>query len=156
MLVEAEVFFEDEVKVVREGEAEQGLGEEVGEDEEEGVGNFAGKAWSRVLQEPCACQLPEFGEDVVAENREVECLAEEARDEAIPCFCPTVGLGFVVSFLTYFALEGFGTNGAAEDLVLAVGEVRVKQILADGEPDYELFPRKKRAVEIGCEVLRNC
>ncbi len=33
LLVEAELFFEDEVEVVRKGETEQGLGEEVGEDE---------------------------------------------------------------------------------------------------------------------------
>jgi len=56
--------------------------------------------------------------------------------------------------LSYFTFEGFGTNGATEDLVLAVGEIRVKQILADGEADYEPFPREKRAIKIGCEALR--
>lgn len=63
-------------------------------------------------------------------------------------------MGFVEGGLVNLSLESFWSNGAAQDSVLAVGEIRLEEILADGEANDETLPRKQRTVQLLGESLR--
>lgn len=109
--------------IVRKGQAEHGLQESIGEDEEERVRDSPRESCGRVLCDPRASDGPETRVDISIQYRNLHRLTEEARNEAELCFCPAVRLAFVVCLLVYFCLEGLGADGALENLVLTEGEV---------------------------------
>jgi len=152
LLVEAEGLFEDEVIVVAEGQGEDGLGERVGEAEEQTLGDFALEARREVAVHPEAGDGPEFRVDVVADGGIVLDLVPEVVDKRVLRFGAAVGLRLVEGFLVDFLLELLGDGLALEDLVLAVLEVGFDGVFAHCEGDDERFPWDAWRVQAGAEA----
>lgn len=74
-------------------------------------------------------------------------LGPEAADEGELRLGAAVGLGLVKGVLGDFLGEDGGGLGGLEDTVLAEGEERFEDVLANGEAKDELLPREERAVE---------
>lgn len=147
LLVEAKLFFQDKGAVDLGRQTESLLDEHKGEDEDDGVGDFAGEARGRPLQQQVAGPGPQFGHDIELDKGKVDDLAPEAAGDGEFSFGATVGLGLVKVFAGDFLGEDGGRLGRLEDTVLAEGEEGFEDELAQGEAQDEPLPWEQRAVE---------
>ena len=99
------------------------------------MADLAAETLSSISCQPAASQGPQFGEDVVLDEKDILGLGVQVRDEAELALGAAVGLGFVEGFLVDFILQGFRRAGLAEDAVLAEGEEGFEDILPDGEAE---------------------
>lgn len=135
----------------------EGLVEEhEGEHEDDGLRDLALETRGREAREQAAGPVPHLGEHVEVDEGDILDLAPQAVDEGEAGLCAAVGLGLVVDVLGDLLLEDGGDLLALEDAVLAEGEERLEEPVADGEADDELLPGEERAVEGLGEALRGC
>ena len=154
LLVESEPFFQDECMVDGRREREGLVEKHESEDKDDRLRDFSLEPGGREPREQTAGPVPDLGEYVEVDEGNILDLAPQAVDKGEAGLCAAVGLGLVVDFLGDFLLEDGGDLGALEDAVLAEGEERLKEPVADGETDDELLPGEERAVEGPREALR--
>lgn len=130
LLVEAKLFFQDKSAVDLSRQTESLLDEHKGEDEDDGVGDFAGEARGRPFQQQVAGPGPQFWHDIELDKGEVDDLAPEAAGDGEFSFGATVGLRLVKVFAGDFLGEDGGGLGRLEDTVLAEGEEGFEDELA--------------------------
>lgn len=147
LLVEAKLFFQDKGAVDLGRQAQSLLDEHEGEDEDDGVGDFAGEARGRVFQQQITGPGPQFGHDIELDKGKVDDLAPEAADDGEFGLGATIGLRLVEIFAGDFFGEDGGGLGRLEDTVLAKGEEGFEDELAQGEAQDEPLPWEQRAVE---------
>lgn len=154
LLVEAELLLENESAVEADRQAQDLLDEHEGEDECDGVADFACEASGSPLEEQVASEGPELREDIVVNEQEVLNLRDEAADDAELGLGATVGLGLVEGFLVDFFGQDGGGLGSLKNTVLAKSQERFEDILTDGEAQNELLPGEQWAIEVASEALK--
>lgn len=147
LLVEAKLLFQDKGAVDLGRQTQSLLDEHEGEDEDDGVGDFAGEARGRVFQQQITGPGPQFGHDIELDKGEVDDLAPEAAGDGEFSLGAAIGLRLVEIFLGDFFGEDGGGFGRLEDTVLAEGEERFEDELAQGEAQDEPLPWEQRTVE---------
>lgn len=147
LLVEAKLFFQDKGAVDLGRQTQSLLDEHKGKDEDDGMGDFAGEARGRVLEQQVTGPGPQFRHDIELDKGEVYDLAPEAADDGEFSLGAAIGLRFIKIFLGDFFGEDGGGFGRLEDTVLAEGEERFEDELAHGEAQHEPLPWEQRTVE---------
>ena len=117
------------------------------------MADFTGEARGSELEQEVTGPRPKLGTDVEVDEGDILDLAPKTVDNLELGLGAAVGLGLVEDLLGDLLGENGGGTGLLEDAVLADGEERLEEVLADREAHDEALPWEERAIEEAREAL---